>query len=169
MTVESSHKNSILIVCDSINIDDSSGSKANVEMIMNLKKSGFRLKVYHYTRKEADLPGIECISVQERKFNLNYVLSKMNLMLWRAFRINTNPFFAKRFGFSFEFFNDVKSIFRALQKEITFNPDWVLTLSKAASFRPHAALLKLPSWHDKWLAYVHDPYPMHFYPCLTIG
>jgi glycosyltransferase involved in cell wall biosynthesis len=68
------------------------------------------------------------------------------------------------FGFSFTFFNDVASIKKALLKESDFNPDLIITLSKGASFRPHYALLKLPQLHHKWMAYVHDPYPFHFYP-----
>ena len=42
--------------------------------------------------------------------------------------------------------------------------DLVLTLSQGGSFRPHHALLTLPQWHSKWLAYIHDPYPMHHFP-----
>jgi hypothetical protein len=45
-----------------------------------------------------------------------------------------------------------------------FKPDLVLTLSKGGSFRPHHALLKMPELQKKWMAYIHDPYPMHFYP-----
>jgi hypothetical protein len=37
-------------------------------------------------------------------------------------------------------------------------------LSKGASFRPHYSVLQLPELHDKWMAYVHDPYPAHYYP-----
>jgi hypothetical protein len=49
-------------------------------------------------------------------------------------------------------------------KKLTFQPDLALTLSKGASFRPHYAVLKLPQLFDKWMAYVHDPYPFHYYP-----
>ncbi|MBC7409532.1 MAG: UDP-glycosyltransferase, partial [Arcicella sp.] len=49
-------------------------------------------------------------------------------------------------------------------KKITFQPDLVLTLSKGTSFRPHYAVLHLPELHSKWMAYVHDPYPIHYYP-----
>src|SRR5690606_23552801 len=66
--------------------------------------------------------------------------------------------------FSFTFFNDTNSIAKLLRKEKTFKPDLVITLSKGASFRPHYALLKCPEFHEKWLAYVHDPYPFHYYP-----
>ena len=39
-----------------------------------------------------------------------------------------------------------------------------MTLSKGASFRPHYALLHTPDFHQKWMAYIHDPYPFHYYP-----
>src|SRR5690606_20049590 len=56
------------------------------------------------------------------------------------------------------------SILAGLKGIKDFEPDLVLTLSKGASFRPHHALLELPKWHSKWMAYIHDPYPMHSYP-----
>jgi hypothetical protein len=40
----------------------------------------------------------------------------------------------------------------------------VITLSKGASFRPHYAMLGMKDWQNKWLAYIHDPYPFHLYP-----
>ncbi|MCF6294162.1 MAG: UDP-glycosyltransferase [Flavobacteriaceae bacterium] len=154
----------ILIITESINVEDSSGSKANVDIIKNLKRSGYDVKVYHYTRKSIKLKGMDCIAIPEQKATLFYVLSKIILVFFRLTKININPFIEKRLGFSFAFFNDVFSIKKGLKKETNFNPDWVITLSKAASFRVHKALLKLPHWHSKWLAYIHDPYPMHFYP-----
>jgi hypothetical protein len=157
-------KNKILIVSESIDVNDSSATKGRVALINNLKHCGYNIKVYHYTRKSFKLEDIECVSIFEQKATFFYVLSKIALVFWRVTKINVNPFFEKRFGFSFAFFNDVYSIKAGLKKETNFNPDWVITLSKAASFRVHKALLKLPQWHSKWLAYVHDPYPMHFYP-----
>lgn len=154
----------ILVVLESIDINDSSGSKANVAMIKNLHQSGFQLKVYHYTRKEIQLEGIPCVPINELKFTHWYFLSKMQLFIKRVTGYNFNEHIEKLFGFSFAFFNDSNSIKNALQKENPDDYDWVLTLSKAASFRPHKALLGLPKWHDKWLAYIHDPYPMHSYP-----
>ena len=68
------------------------------------------------------------------------------------------------FGFSFTFFNDTKSIERKLKTINTIDFDIVLTLSKGASFRPHYSLLNLPELHGKWMAYIHDPYPFHYYP-----
>lgn len=154
----------ILLVVDSIDVNDSSGSKANVALIQNLKESGFEILVYHYSRKEIHLQGITCVSIKEIKFSWLYLLSRSQRKITRITKIHFNTRIDKLFGFSFIFFNDVNSIKKALKKEMEFEPDWVLTLSKASSFRPHAALFNIPKWHSKWLAYVHDPYPMHSYP-----
>lgn len=154
----------ILIVADSIDINDSSGSKANVALIKNLDQAGFQLKVLHFTRKNIHLEGIPCFPIIEQKFTFSYALSKLQLLLRRVTGINLNEKVEKWRGFSFAFFNDSYSIKKSIQKENSNSYDWMLTLSKAASFRPHKALLGLPKWHSKWLAYIHDPYPMHFYP-----
>jgi len=153
----------ILIVVDSINIEDSSGSKANVAIINNLVVAGFEVLVYHYTLKNIQLKGATCFAIPEKKWNLNYILSRTQRVLIRNFKIELSYFFESLLGFSFTFFNDTNSIFKALKK-CDFHPDLVITLSKGGSFRPHYALLKLPEWHDKWMAYVHDPYPFHYYP-----
>jgi hypothetical protein len=153
----------ILVVVDSINVEDSSGSKANVALINNLALADFEVYVYHYTHKNIQLNGVSCTSIPEIKSSPSYFLSRFQRVLWRNFKINAAPFLESIFGFSFTFFNDTNSIKRALLK-IDFNPDLVLTLSKGASFRPHYAVLKLPRFHDKWMAYVHDPYPFHCYP-----
>src|SRR5690606_14290435 len=71
----------------------------------------------------------------------------------------------KIFGFSFTLLNDKNSIAVELKRKLQeLQPDLILTLSKGGSFRPHHALLLMPSWHKKWVAYIHDPYPMHLYP-----
>ncbi|MGK4569295.1 hypothetical protein [Flavobacterium sp. 3HN19-14] len=41
----------ILVVVDAIDIEASSGAKANVAIIKNLRDTGFEVLVYHYTRK----------------------------------------------------------------------------------------------------------------------
>jgi hypothetical protein len=153
----------ILVVAESINIDDSSGSKANVALINNLVEAGFDVLVYHYTRKDIQLKDVKCFSIAERKTNLMYVLSRSQRVFSRHFKVNLAPFFEGVFGFSFTFFNDINGIKRGL-KESKFQPDLVLTLSKGASFRPHYAVLQLPKLHSRWMAYVHDPYPFHYYP-----
>ncbi len=154
----------ILVVVDSLNIEDSSGAKANVSLIQNLKKAGFEVVVYHYSRKEIHLEGITCVAIKEIKFSFMYFLSRIQREISKLFKININQQIESLFGFSFTFFNDVNSITNGLDNIGFFEPDWVLTLSYASSFRPHKALLSLPKWHSKWLAYVHDPYPMHSYP-----
>nr|WP_314897211.1 UDP-glycosyltransferase [uncultured Flavobacterium sp.] len=153
----------ILVVVDSINIEDSSGSKANVALIHNLAEAGFEVLVHHYTLKNIQLSGVSCFAVPEIKYSSLYFLSRMQRVLSWNFNINFASFLEQLFGFSFTFFNDAKSIARALKKS-TFEPDLVLTLSKGTSFRPHYAVLKMPKLHDKWMAYVHDPYPIHYYP-----
>jgi hypothetical protein len=153
----------ILVVVDSINIEDSSGSKANVALIHNLVDAGFEVLVYHYTLKNIKLLGVNCFAIPEIKYSPLYFLSRIQRVLQRNSTINPAPFLEQLFGFSFTFFNDTNSIVQALKK-INFEPDLVLTLSKGASFRPHYAVLKLPELHSKWMAYVHDPYPFHYYP-----
>lgn len=153
----------ILVVVDSINIEDSSGSKANVALINNLVEAGFEVLVYHYTLKNIQLQRVKCFAVPEIKYSSLYFLSRLQRVFARNFNWNLAPFLEKLFGFSFTFFNDTNSIAKALKKS-TFKPDLVLTLSKGASFRPHYAVLKLPELYHKWIAYVHDPYPFHYYP-----
>ncbi|MFV5703601.1 UDP-glycosyltransferase [Flavobacterium sp. XS2P12] len=153
----------ILVVVDSIDIEDSSGSKANVALINNLIKAGYEVLVYHYTRKDIQLSGVRCFSIPEIKYSPLYFMSRVQRIIQRKTTINLALFFEKRFGFSFTFFNDTRSIANAIKK-ITFQTDLVLTLSKGASFRPHYALLQIPQLQDKWMAYIHDPYPFYFYP-----
>jgi hypothetical protein len=153
----------ILVIVDSINIEDSSGSKANVALIHNLVEAGYEVLVYHYTLKNIQLLDVNCFAIPEIKYSPLYFLSRFQRILSRNFSINIAPFLDQLFGFSFTFFNDTNSIVKALKKN-TFESDLVLTLSKGASFRPHFALLKMPELHNKWMAYVHDPYPFHYYP-----
>jgi hypothetical protein len=153
----------ILVVVDSIDIEDSSGSKANVALITNLNQAGFEIVVYHYTLKNITLKNINTVAIPEIKSSFYYFISRFLRVVSRKFKMNFTHFFEKRFGFSFTFFNDTRSITKALKKQ-SFNPDLVLTLSKGASFRPHYAMLKLTHLHDKWMAYIHDPFPFHYYP-----
>lgn len=153
----------ILVVVDSIDVEDSSGSKANVAIIHNLVEAGFEVLVYHYTLRNIQLQGAYCYTIPEIKYSPLYLLSRFQRVLQRNTSINAAPLLEQLFGFSFTFFNDTNSITRALKK-IDFEPDLVLTLSKGTSFRPHYAILNLPKLHSKWMAYVHDPYPFHYYP-----
>lgn len=153
----------ILVVVDSINQEDSSGSKCNVALIINLVKAGYNVKVYHRSKEKILIDGTECIKVNTDKFNFVYIVGGFLRFLTRKFNLVTTPFIEKRIGFSPAFLSDVHDFTQVLKKD-TFNPDLVITLSKGASFRPHKALLNIKKWHHKWLAYVHDPFPFHFYP-----
>jgi glycosyltransferase involved in cell wall biosynthesis len=154
----------ILIVVDSIDVNDSSGSKANVALIKNIVAIGYNVKVLHYTRKAIMLDDISCISIPEKKYNMFYLLSRMQRVIQRYFKVNLAKFLEGIFGFSFTFFNDVNSIKTALRKCHASEFDLVMTLSKGASFRPHYAVNKLSHLHNKWMAYIHDPYPFSCYP-----
>ena len=154
----------ILVVAESIDIDESSGAKASLGIIQNLHVAGFELLVYHYSRKEIDLPGIVTINIPENRKSILFFLSRIERYLRKYLKLKLHKPLEKTFGFSFTLFNDRSSIVGALKKEKEFSPDLVFTLSKGGSFRPHHALLQIPEWHSKWVAYMHDPYPMHLYP-----
>ncbi|WP_289045550.1 UDP-glycosyltransferase [uncultured Olleya sp.] len=153
----------ILIISESIDIDDSSGSKVNVALILNLAALGYDVKVLHYSRKDIKLDGVTCVSIPEIKFSINYLLSRFQRVFQRVTKKNVSKFLERNFGHSFTFFNDAKSISKSIDKHYS-NQDLIITLSKGASFRPHYAMLSLPILHSKWMAYVHDPYPFHYYP-----
>ncbi|WP_295181338.1 UDP-glycosyltransferase [uncultured Christiangramia sp.] len=155
---------SILVVAESIDIDDSSGSKANVALIRNLQEAGYGLHIFHYTRKNIQLNGIECLNIPENRKSPNFFLSRIQRKLQHWFNWNLAKYLEPKFGFSFTFFNDTKSIQEAIRKLNPQDFDFVLTLSKGASFRPHFALLQIPEFHSRWMAYIHDPYPFHYYP-----
>jgi len=153
----------ILVIAESIDIEDSSGSKVNVALIKNLKRVGYSVKVLHYTRKDIQLEEINCVSIKEFRFSLLFILSRVQRILQRVLKVNFSEFLENTFGHSFTFFNDSKSISSAIKKHYA-NEELIITLSKGASFRPHHAMLSLPELSGKWLAYVHDPYPFHYYP-----
>lgn len=154
----------IIFIAESIDKNDSSCSKCNVAMIQNLKATGFEVIVYHYTRRDIQLQGIDCRSIKEIKWSLNYVLSRIQRVLKRNFNIEMHQFLEKIFGFSFTLFNDVNSIKRIVNEVVELEPDLIITVSKGTSFRPHYAMLAFPNTHHKWLANIHDPYPFHFNP-----
>jgi hypothetical protein len=129
-----------------------------------LHKAGFNLLVYHYTRREIHLSGIRCIAIKEKRGSILFLLSRIERYIRILFKISLNRRLEQIFGFSFTLFNDRNSIINSLERIDYFTPDLVLTLSKGGSFRPHHALLKMPQFHKNWIAYIHDPYPMHLYP-----
>lgn len=154
----------ILVIAESIDVEDSSGSKANVALILNLKDAGYEVLVYHYTRRKIQLTGVKCVAIKEKKLNPLFLLSRLQRKIQHGLGVNLAQYLEPLFGFSFTFFNDINSIVKAVSAEKDFEPDLLLTLSKGASFRPHYALIKMPQLQEKWLAYVHDPYPFHIYP-----
>ena len=154
----------VLILAETIDVDTSSAGKANFAMITSLLAENVILKVYHYSHKEVHIPGIKTILIQENKKDFYYWLSRAQRIFQRNTKINFSKLLEARFGFSFTFKNDVNSMVAVLQKEVPSSYDVVLCLSKGSSFRTHAALLKLPQYHRKWMAYVHGPYPFNWYP-----
>ncbi len=154
----------ILVIVESIDVNDSSASKGRVALIRNLSKLGVKLTVLHYTRKDIHLEGVNCIAIPEKRKSFLFVLSRGQRLIQRYFKINLAKRLEPLFGFSFTYFNDVNSIKSALININFSEIDHVLTLSKAASYRPHYAINKMPELHGKWLAYIHDPYPFSCYP-----
>lgn len=154
----------VLIISESINIEDSSASKGRVALIQNLCKIGFEVKVLHYSHKEIHLKGIDCILIKEDKTTFYFLLSRVVRIIQRIFKKKINHYVEAAFGFSFTHTNDSIKIAKSIKDNLDFNPDLILTLSKGASFRPHRAMLYLPNLHSKWMAYIHDPFPFHFYP-----
>jgi len=153
----------ILVVVESIDINHSSGAKGRVALIRNLVKLGYDLKVLHYTRRKINISGVRCIPIKELRFNHFYILSRTRRLLLRYFKIDLFKKVEGWLGFSFTFFNDSSSIIKSIKKYYE-NEDLIMTLSFAASFRPHYAMLKFPDLYHKWAAYIHDPYPFHCYP-----
>ncbi|MFD1095236.1 UDP-glycosyltransferase [Salegentibacter chungangensis] len=154
----------VLVVAESINVEDSSGSKANVALIQNLHKIGYNVLVLHYSHREIHLPEVKCMQIKENRRSLLFLLSRIERKLRRNLKIDLHQPLENLFGFSFTLLNDSRSIVAGIKEVDDFDADLIFTLSKGASYRPHHALLNVPELHDKWLAYIHDPYPHHYYP-----
>ncbi|WP_265164023.1 UDP-glycosyltransferase [Salinimicrobium tongyeongense] len=88
----------------------------------------------------------------------------MEAFLRTRLKLPLNRVVEKQSGFSFTLLNDRNSIISYLKGIKPERFELIITLSQGGSFRPHHALLKLPEWHCKWLAYIHDPYPMRHFP-----
>lgn len=153
----------ILVLAETIDLDSSSAGKANMGFIQSLIRGGHRVVILHFSHKEIQVKGATTTLITERKTDVFYWLSRSQRVLQRLTGRNFSRNIENKFGFSFTFKNDANSMITAIEN-IASDFDLVITLSKAASFRTHAALLKLPLLHSKWLAFVHDPYPFHCYP-----
>lgn len=159
-----SKKNKILVVVESIDVNDSSGTKGRVALIKNMIASGFEVTVLHYTQKELTISGANCKAINEPRFTWSFLMSRIQRYVFRWFKINIGELQEKLHGFSFTWINASKALARAVKLYDPEDFDMLWTMGKGTSFRPHAALLKCPQWHKKWYAYVHDPYPQHLYP-----
>ncbi|MCG2419882.1 UDP-glycosyltransferase [Aequorivita sp. F47161] len=154
----------ILILAETLDVDSSSAGKAQNAFIKSLAAEDFDIKAYHYSYKEINIKNVQTILIKENRLDIYYVLSRFQRIFQRMTKLNISRFLETRFGFSYTFRNDVNSMAKTLKLEKPANYDILITLSRGASYRTHAALLKLPKWHKKWLAYIHDPYPFHWYP-----
>lgn len=156
-------KKQVLILVDNLDVNHSSGARANYALIANLNDL-FEVSVIHYSSTNIKMNLARTILIRERRFSLQYILSRFTRLLRRHFGINFSRITENILGFSFTFYSIVKG-FREVMRSI--NPekfDLVITLSQGESFIPHFAVLKSKSFHKRWLAYIHDPYPMLCYP-----
>ncbi|MEP0263910.1 UDP-glycosyltransferase [Dokdonia sp.] len=154
----------VLIVVESIDVDDSSGTKGRVALIKNMVRAGYDVTVLHYTQKEVLIEGVHCISIKENRFSRHFILSKIQRYIYRWFKYNIGVRQERKHGFSYTWINDSKTIAKAVE---SYNPDdfdMLWTFGKGTSFRMHAGVLRVPKWYSKWYAYVHDPYPQQLYP-----
>jgi hypothetical protein len=154
----------ILVVAENININHSSGAKANVAMIDNLVSAGYIVDCVHYSGKKVQIKNVNSILVTGSKVSMLFVLSRLISKIQLIFNININKYIESIFGFSITHYFDVKVLKKYLEKINIADYNIIITLSYAASFRTHKAVLEIPSLHSKWLAYIHDPYPMACYP-----
>ncbi len=158
-------KMKLLIVADTLDVNASSGAKGRLAFINSLVQSGYHCTVYHYSRIPVLINGVKkCVEIPEAKASLYYWLAKTQVLLQRVLKTNFNHWIEHKRGFSFTHTYDWKSIQKAIKHENPQDYDAILALSYASSFRSHRAILDLPDWHKKFIAYVHDPYPMHSYP-----
>lgn len=155
----------ILFISDSLNPDHGSGPKASLSLIHNLTKEGFEVVALHYNQININLEKVKTIVIYEEKWTPLFIVSRIQRMLQRWSGINIAWKMERIFGFSPTFFNDVKSLEKGLKTLIRDeSPDFIITCSKGASFRPHFALMNLREAKGKWLAYIHDPFPFSCYP-----
>ena len=154
----------IFVIVENLNVDKSSGARVNYAMVSNLVAIGYDIRVLHYSHKEIQIRNIDIFRIHEKRFNLWYVLGGLVRIIARYTGLNMNAFIENFFGFSFTFFNDIKSIKAGILRHKNFKPDLLITLSQGASYRTHYAVLQIPELHKIWLAYFHDPYPFHLYP-----
>ena len=154
----------ILVAVESIDVNDSSGTKGRVALIQNLIALGYQLTVLHYTQKPMEIKGADCVAIPENRRSWYFLMSRLQRYIYRWFGYNISERQERRNGFSYTWINDANAFAKAITAYHPDQFDILFTFGKGRSFRPHAGVLKRPEWHDKWYAYVHDPYPQHLYP-----
>lgn len=154
----------VLIVVESIDVDDSSGTKGRVALIKNIAKAGYDVTVLHYTQKEILIEDVHCISIKENRFSRHFILSRIQRYIYRWFTYNIGQRQERKHGFSYTWINDSKTVAKIVNSYDPDQFDMLWTFGKGNSFRMHAGVLKVSKWHSKWYAYVHDPYPQQLYP-----
>ena len=106
----------ILVITDSIDVQDSSGSKANVAFIKSLVISGFQVSVFHLTGRDIALENSQTRNIKELQWTSLFFLSRFQRLFQRYLKIDLSKFLENRFGFSFTFFNDVNSVKKEFEK-----------------------------------------------------
>ena len=64
----------ILVLVESLDVNDSSGSKGRVALLQNLVRAGFDITALHYTQQHIVLEDIDAVAVKEGK-SFYYFLS----------------------------------------------------------------------------------------------
>ncbi|MGB3590695.1 MAG: hypothetical protein WBA16_03330 [Nonlabens sp.] len=157
-------KKTILVVADTLDVEKSSGAKGRVALINSLLRAGYRLKVYHYSRKEVGIEGVETIAIKEKHTSIWYILAKIQLLFTRVTNIAVNKYIEGVLGFSLTYYYDVASIKAAIRKEQPADYDMILALSYAISYRSNKAIIESGRWQGKLVSYIHDPYPYQNFP-----
>lgn len=161
--MESSPKRKVLIIVDSLDENTTSGARANAAIVRNMV-SAFNMDVIHGSNKGLSITGLTLIAVKEHRYNWRFFLSRLVRLIRRHLKIDLSKSFENIIGYSFTFLNLVFSFEKKINEVALDRYKLVITLSQGESFLPHYVFLKYPIHHSKWLAYIHDPYPMACYP-----
>ena len=78
----------LFIVVESLDINKSSGAKANFALIKNLVSLGYKMRVIHYSRKDIEIGGVKLVKIEEKKFSLLYFFSRFQRIVSRWLKID---------------------------------------------------------------------------------
>lgn len=153
-----------IVLVDDLDVDKTSGARANFAFISSLSRY-YKVTVYHYSRIQVFIDQVDLIQIPESKNSLYYFLSRLNRVLRRKTGFDFSRYYEGKFGFSLTFQDDLKN-FTNILNFISNNCGFkiLLTLSQGESFLPHFAMLKFPKLFNKWVANIHDPFPINYYP-----